>query len=39
MSEERTWQSRKRVRDALRRRINAAQQQSAELIKEAKGLK
>lgn len=39
MGEERTWQSRKRVRDGLPRRINAVQQQSAELLKEAKGLK
>jgi hypothetical protein len=35
----RTWQSRKRVRDGLPRRITAVQQQSAELLKEAKGLK
>jgi len=39
MGEERTWQSRKRVRDGLPRRIGALQQQSAELLKEAKGLK
>jgi hypothetical protein len=39
MGEERTWQSRKRTRDGLPRRITAAQQQSAELLKEAKGLK
>ena len=39
MGEERTWLSRKRTRDGLPRRINALQQQSTELQKEAKGLK
>jgi hypothetical protein len=39
MGEERTWLSRKRTRDGLPRRINALQQQSVELQKEAKGLK
>jgi len=39
MGEARTWQSRKRTRDSLPRRITALQQQSAELQKEAKGLK
>jgi len=39
MGEVREWRSRKRVRDSLPRRINALQQQSAELLKEAKGLK
>ena len=39
MGEERTWQSRKRTRHGLPRRINALQRQSAELRKEAKGLK
>jgi uncharacterized coiled-coil protein SlyX len=39
MGEERTWLSRKRTRDGLPRRINALRQQSAELQKEAKGLK
>lgn len=38
MGKARELQSRKRVRDALPRRINALQEQSAELIKEAKGL-
>jgi hypothetical protein len=39
MGEMREWRSRKRVRDAIPRRIGALQEQSAELIKEAKGLK
>jgi Helix-turn-helix domain of resolvase len=39
MGEERTWQSRKRIRDSLPRRIATLQKQSAELQKEAKGLK
>jgi Helix-turn-helix domain of resolvase len=39
MGEERTWLSRKRTRDGLPRRINALQQESTELQKEAKGLK
>jgi hypothetical protein len=39
MGEERTWLSRKRTRDGLPRRIYALQHQSAELQKEAKGLK
>jgi len=39
MGEERTWQSRKRTRDGLPRRINALQHQGEELRKEAKGLK
>jgi hypothetical protein len=34
MGEERIWQSRKRVRDGLPRRLNAVLQQSAELLKE-----
>jgi hypothetical protein len=38
-AEERTWQSRKRVRHGLPRRIDAAQRQGAELRKEAKRLK
>jgi hypothetical protein len=33
MGEERTWQSRKRTRGGLSRRINAVQQQSTELLK------
>jgi hypothetical protein len=39
MGEKRTWQSRKRARDSLPRRINVLQRQSDELRKEAKGLK
>jgi hypothetical protein len=39
MGEERTWQSRKRTRHGLPRRIAALQQQGDELRKEAKGLK
>lgn len=39
MGEERAWQSRKRTRSALPRRINGALRQNAELRKEAKGLK
>ena len=39
MCEERTWQSRKRVRDGIPRRISTMQQQSADLLREAKGLK
>jgi transcription initiation factor TFIIIB Brf1 subunit/transcription initiation factor TFIIB len=35
IGEERTWQSRKRVRDGLARRVNAVRKQSAELLKEA----
>jgi hypothetical protein len=37
--EERTWQSRNRTRDGLPQRINVVHQQSAEPLKEAKGLK
>jgi regulator of protease activity HflC (stomatin/prohibitin superfamily) len=39
MGEEREWQSRKRARESLPRRIAALQDQAAELHKEAKGLK
>ncbi len=39
MGEERIWQSRKHARRALPRRVDALQKQSAELHKEAKGLK
>jgi len=39
MGEERTWQSQQRIRRSLPRRIDAVQRQSAELRKEAKGLK
>jgi lambda repressor-like predicted transcriptional regulator len=39
MGEERTWQSRKRTRHGLPRRIAALKQQGGELLKEAKGLK
>jgi hypothetical protein len=39
MGEERTWQSRKRTRHGLPRRIAALKQQGDELRKEAKGLK
>jgi len=39
MGEERTWQSRQRSRHSLPRRIKTLERQSAELRKEAKGLK
>jgi septal ring factor EnvC (AmiA/AmiB activator) len=39
MGEERTWQSRKRTRHGLPRRIATLRQQGEELRKEAKGLK